>query len=468
MASNEIENFVVKFFQSVGAEVNEQGEIIEIVNIPGIVSGSLGIGERIKVSPNPERAKEGVILISKGSRLVKAIQENISSQGAMSLLKMQIPFDYKKFASEAIKLNNCEIIGVSCRNLFESFVKFSFATTYQYLNESEVLKKEIIIGKGKVIEDKLPDYQLIDGRKDETEMPEIKNEYEIAKNKAKEILKEHTNKVGAIVQNKLSKEINRIDKHYSQLIKEDEQSFERAKKIVDELNEKAKKGEDVSDRIERAKEQLVKAEERRAINLDNINKERDALINQEKKKHALSVSTKLAHTSIIYYPIFDVVLSLNNKGVKRAVSLKFNPIENKIELPTCEGCGKELSKMFLCNGAHTSCENCLRICTDCREMSCVKCLKNECAYCGRKPCAKCLKRCRSCFKYLCSNHALIDSINGGASCKECSHQCPSCGKASDKKEFAKCAKCGKGCCKACVRRVFEDRKIQTLCFKCAR
>ena len=465
--TSEVENFVVKFFQSLGAEVIEQGEIVEVNKIPVLVSGGLGIGEKVMFTSSPEKAKEGVILISKASRLVKAIQEYISSQGAMSLLKMQVPFDYKKFASDNLKMNGCEVVGVSCRNLFENIIKFNFVTAYQYLNESEVLKTEVLIGKEGVIDKKLPDYQLIDGRKDESELPEIKKEYELAKNKVREIIKEYTNKVSATVQNKLTKEINRIDKHYAQLTKEDEQGYERAKKIVGELNEKAKK-EDVSERMNRAKEQLSKAEEHKAINSQKSNGEREALINQEKRKHALSISTKLAHTSIIYYPVFDVVLSLRSNEVRRAVSLKFNPVENKTELPVCESCGKGSSSLFLCNSAHISCENCLRACIDCRQKTCVKCLKNECAYCGRKPCAKCVQRCRSCFKYLCQNHSLVDSINGGVRCKECSHQCPSCGKASDKKDFAKCAKCGKECCKACVRRVFAERNIQTLCFKCAK
>src|SRR3989338_9118559 len=69
LMTSEVENFVVKFFQSLGAEVIERGEIVEVNKIPVLVSGGLGIGEKVMFTSSPEKAKEGVILISKASRL---------------------------------------------------------------------------------------------------------------------------------------------------------------------------------------------------------------------------------------------------------------------------------------------------------------------------------------------------------------------------------------------------------------
>ncbi|MEK6932767.1 MAG: hypothetical protein AABW56_03145, partial [Nanoarchaeota archaeon] len=276
--------------------------------------------------------------------------------------------------------------------------KFTFQTTYKYLNEEEKLVNEVCVDDGSIIYPDLTKFITSNLNKKDIEITELRDYYSLAKENIKDSVNKKTASIAENLENNLSKEISRMDSYYQQQVKEID---EQINKINNNQSSRPK------DPVELERQKLQFASER------------DLFVQNEQKKHALRLNTKLITTTIIDYPVYSIEAFFKSGIVTRLIIIKFDPLKNKIELPLCDLCKNPLTEIILCNGSHLVCRNCGTRCGDCEEISCENCLKNQCAVTKRRICKQCGRVCVRCKQFKNKRFMDADSIGRSFVCKNC-------------------------------------------------
>src|SRR3989339_20594 len=295
--------------------------------------------------------------IEKGNYLLKTISNFLEEQGSTTLLKINFDIDFEKEIEKLIpkKKNNF-------------FFRFTFNTSFQYLNEKEKMTNDIYLYENKIIDGDLASYIITEGNKRDVIMPDIKEPYNIAKEKVKELIQPKITLLAKNLSEKLSKEIERINRHFIQEIQELKNNLKKsAKKTEKEINEELEK------------------------KINEFEKDKERAINIEKQKHSLNLNTKLFNTTLIYYPVLNYDCYLINEHGKRIIEVSFDPLTKELKQIFCESCEDKIETINLCSSGHIICNKCLIKCNSCNITYCNKCLNIICESCKKKICKKCAK-----------------------------------------------------------------------------
>ena len=423
----ELQKFVESFFTNLKAEWKNEGDVLVVTKINKEFEDYYGKKVPYKFVFSGE-VKGDEELIAKGSSLLKVIAAFLENRGQTSLVKINFNFD-KIDIEKFLKFKNCEIQSLTKENKFAKIVRFSFQTTFQYLNDKEQSISEISVGDEGVMDIHLEKYPLVEGKKTEIEIGDIKNHYLLAKDKLKLMLEPKIKRISDMLDRKLEKETIRIREHYKSQIKEIQLSL-------------ASKGKD---------------EEVGDIT-SKLAKEEEFFIKDEEHKHSLNITNSLLNTTIIYYPIFYITLWLKNNQTTSSIQISYETFKKQLESVKCESCKNELREISLCAGGHVSCSSCLEKCRECGKDFCKACLTRTCSYCNKKLCSKCYGKCLKCGKIYCLQHVKKPEMK----CVSCLKRC-SCGNYSDK--FEKCS-CGREFCEKCREIIFiGGRKFCKNCSK---
>jgi hypothetical protein len=283
---------------------------------------------------------------------------------------------------------------------------------------------EIYFYDNKIIDGNLSNYEIVEGNAKDVILPEIRQPYEIAKEKVKELIKPKIVLLSAELEKKLEKEIDRIDSHF------------------------AKENQEL---IKKNPEEKILSEK-----FEDFGKDKLREIQIEKQRHSLNLGTKLFNTTLIYYPVFTYDCFLANEKNKRIIEISFDMLLNKMNELFCESCKEKTNDIYFCSSGHISCKNCFSKCGSCDDKYCKKCRGTICTECGKTICKKCSVRCFRCAKTICKSHTTKDKISERFYCKKCLKMCERCGRPKEPTSFKISKRTGAEICEECFRREMQE------------
>lgn len=397
---NQLKSFSLQFFKELGASVSDSGEYVEVSEVPPKFQKFYGKNDPYKLVFDKALSTPGTELITPESYLLKMMRAYLDNSGDAVLLSLNYKLHVDSFIKDNLKLQNCSFVKAITNTVHNFLFKFTFQTTYKYLNEEEKLISEVYVDEGLVVNPNLSKFTTTDLNKKDIEITELRDYYSIAKDNIKDSVNDRTSKIAATLESSISNEISRINTYYEQQVKEID---EQIAKINANSNPNSRFKDPIE--LENLKIQLVN--------------EKKLFIQNEQKKHALRLNTKLITTTIIDYPIYSLEVFFKSGNVTRLAIVKFDPLKNKIELPLCDLCKDSLSEIILCNGSHMVCRKCGARCQDCNEISCELCLRNVCAVSKRKICKQCGRTCVRCKAFKNKRYMTSDASGRSFVCKEC-------------------------------------------------
>jgi hypothetical protein len=460
-----IKAFVVKFFTSLKSTVIDEGDKINVKNISGEFEKFYGKKGPYKYSFNGSEAG-GYEAINKGSFLLKCINDFLEGFGQTTILKINFDSDIKKEIIERFKLINCEVNRIDKRMKNDYIIRFTFSTTFQYLNEKEQFMSTVHVKEGKIIDINLDNYKTTEGKKKEGNVETLNEDYKLAKEKVKEILKPKLESVSKELTVRLNTEIERIKEHYKnqigEIVKEIENNKRRLSNLEKEKDEALIKGKEFDeevylkrkDKIMKDLEKLEKSEEKR-----NAEKEEEMLIKGEVQKHSLNMKTKLMNTTIIYYEQIGADVIIKNNKSARIVQFGYDPMKNEMTNVKCDGCGLDIKEIILCDSGHLTCKLCGTHCENCKGIYLDSNLKKSCYSSKKKICDKCAIRCYKCGNFFTSKYIKKDS-SGRDVCFGCLEICEICGNRVEPEGII--LRQGRKICNLCVQRDVKEKTLKDI------
>ena len=459
--NQDIKNLVFDFFSNLKCNPVWNDEVLFIEKISKDFENFYG--KKAPYSFVFEKAGKGdEELIVKGSPLLKAMAGYLESRGQTTLLKINYNVEAENI-NKFVQFKNCKITSLSKEPEYHFIYRFTFQTNFQYLNDKEQIISSVYLNDGKVVKFDVEKYPIIEGKKNEIVIGDIKESYNTAKEHLKIVLDEKIKSIGEYLDKKLDKEVTRIKEHYKNQFEELDQMLVKGNAQLLEL-EKHGKSEEIDKKIEKIKENLLKA--RNAELREKLRKEEEFFITDETHKHGLNISNSLINTTIIYYPIFNIGLWVKNESAQRRIDLVYNPFLLQVQSVSCDVCKKELAEIFLCTGGHVACSDCLGRCGMCGNDYCGSCLARSCAYCNKKLCMKCSSKCLKCGNFFCQNHIKGDSATRTLACVNCMKKCGVCGGYAE--SLGKCPNCGREMCKTCLKEDVSMVEGKSLCPACSK
>lgn len=451
----EIKQILFGFFKSLKCDISENANFISIKKIPEKVQKVFGIKESIEIN----FLNNGYgIFIDSNSDLYKRIRDYLKTNPSKTLLK--IDFEFPSNIKEKIPLRNCSVAKIEKKHENNYFSRFTFLTTFRYLSNIEQVLNEIYVHEGKIVKGDLKDYDVKEGKVEEASTEHLAKDYDSAKESLHEHLDKKIEEISLILDGELNKETVRIEEHYSNVLGEfnlnKSRLVERIKnaEVAGELFTHAGVSSESHAGRQDAEQKLKKLNELFKTNFSEqefqkILNEKKTIIDNEKSKFSLDVENKLINTTIIYYPVFKIFLSLDEAGFKKTLEVVYNPLTKEITNFSCDACKTLLDQINVCHGGHICCRSCLHVCSECGKRFCRLCMAGVCNSCGKLICNNCVRTCDDCKKLFCKNCMRTSSLTGKEKCSSCSVYCPICSKIVEKSALTRDSS-GRMVCKSCV------------------
>lgn len=432
----DVKQILMSFFQSIKSDISENKDSVIVKNISEKAQKIFGLSNSMEI--NFSNNGKGVFIDS-NSDLYKKIKNYLRTNPSKTLLK--IDFEFPSNIREKIPLRNCSIDKIEKKHENNYFSKFTILTTFRYLNKTEQVLNDLFVFEGKIIGGNLNDYNVQEGSVEEASTEHLTNDYNVAKDKLKDVLQMKVNEISSFLNVDLDKECKRIEEHYGKLIHEAELNKSRLMERMMEY----KNNEDL-ERVKKIEETLKGLEEKGE--LQRIINEKDSVIKNEKMKYSLDVENKLVNTTVIYYPIFKIYLLLNEAGFVKKIEVIYDPLKDEVNKFTCDACKTTLDQINICHGGHICCSFCLHTCSECCKRFCRLCFAGVCESCGKLVCKNCAKTCSDCGKMFCKSCMRTSDLTGAEKCLNCISYCPVCSKSVEKKRMVR-GKSGSMVCRNC-------------------
>ncbi len=396
MANNDLRNFTIKFFKELGASVQESGDVLLVTQVPIKFQKFYGKNEPYTIGFDGSKSSLSVEIVTSESYLLKTMRGYLDNTGESVLQKLSYSLQADSLVKSKLVLRNCSISKINHSMVSKPIIKFTFQTSYKYLNDEDRLVNDIYTDNNKIIFPDIYKFKIESLKNKEFDTPDLRANYELAKNKIKDLISSKTNSIANQLEDTLSKEVQRIKDYNSQQLKE----------IENQINKVLAKNPNLDiSAYESQKKQFIS--------------ERDLQIANEEKKYALRINTKLLTTSVILIPTYNFEVFFKNQNIVRLVLMSYDPFYDKFVFPNCDLCKKMLSEIILCNGNHLVCRECGAECSDCGEISCNQCLKQECAVTKRKICRQCGATCSKCRLFKNKRFMIKDSLGRYVVCRDC-------------------------------------------------
>lgn len=460
-------NFTQGFFKSLGCKVIENGGVLSVSEVPKKFEAFVGKKGPYKFVFSSEDSGKGELL-TKGSFFVNAMANYVKTKRKTSLIKLDFDMNLNDEIDSRFTFLNCRLKDVGIRERFEYLVRFTFSTTFQYLNEKKNETIPIFIRAGEPIEFKIENYKQLDGKKEEVSFDNLNMEYDVAKIAVKDIITEKTKKVGEMLSKKLEKEIQRVEKHFEQQLKEIDKEKENLEKQIEKLRERLEKVGDeeraeINKKILKINGQISELE--RSDKKEKVEKEKKFFIEDEKHKHSLNISNDLINTTIIYYPIYYLSMKLEKEGVSGQAEVEFDPMQKYISPVKSKGSGEGIYKIHLCDGGE--------VCKPDETVECIESGKNFCKSLMNITCNHCGKPVHKNYavktrdgKYYARRFVKTDCMTGIPEYIGNMKLCPSAGEYTSKENFKECPNCGTQVCPKGIKRSFIDGSLKVFCNVC--
>jgi len=336
----QIKKFSEEFFRNLKCDVVWVGDVLEVKQVPRSFEDLSG-----RVAPyrlSFVSGEDNSIFIGKGSEMLVAMMKFLEGAGKTTLLEIDFDVNPGAEVRKRISFKNCEIgeLEKSYRNNF--FSRFSFVTSFSYLNECERVVSEVYVHDGKVVEGDLDGYTVVEGARLTVDGDSVKKDYGIARKRSVELTSGKQEEIGEILKERVDAEVMRIRGHYNRQLGEVggdlNGRLERMKRLELELRSAdVEKREGLRERLKRMKVGLVRAGEDGIR--ERILKEMEATIQDVRQKFSLNVSRKLVNTTVIYYPVYSFQLCVRGGDVRSCIEVSYDPLTKSFGGLNCEGCG---------------------------------------------------------------------------------------------------------------------------------
>lgn len=450
---NQLLIFVEKFFDNLNATCKFENEILIVENVSHSFQKFYGKNEPYKFTTNKKKISENVEYLEKSSYIIKTISAFLENSGQNTLLKIDFEMDPESEIRKILKLGNSRLIKLKSKKKYDLFFRFTFHTSFQYLNERGKVINEIYVHDNKVINGDLNDYPVIEGKKTEIRIPDMKEPYFIAKEELQNRLKKEKQEFTSELNSKLNTAIERINSHFENEEKELVANIEKAKIKMEELR---KEGD--LNKIDKQEKIIKNINEK--LNLEEREKDKERSILIEKHRHGLNINNKLFNTTLIYHPIFSYDALIKNSNTEKIIEINFNPLIQNLEPIKCDSCGSGNNEIYICNNEHVACKKCITHCESCGKEFCKKCISIKCDLCSANICKECATRCFGCGKTICKTHSHTEKVTGRIYCNRCLTHCERCGGYKVGSSFKKSKKTGASICEDCFRREMQDSALK--------
>jgi hypothetical protein len=447
--------FVWKFFKNLGATLSMRNEILTASNIPEKFEKFFGKKSPYKFTVDESLATDEVEFLEKGSYTLKAISSYLEGSGETTLLKIDFKCDPESEVKKRIDLKNSTIVKLSQKKRNNIFFRYTFHTSFQYLNEREKLINEVYIHDNKRINGDLNDYPVSEGSKSEIEIPDMKESYFVAKEDLKVQLDNKTREVANKLNTALELEIRRVEAHFETEERELKYLLEKAKERFEET---VREGDQV--KISRQAKVIDSIKEKLNPEERLNDKERSILI--EKTKHGLNVNNKLFNTTLIYHPIYTYDFYVKNEHMKTNFEVAYDPLTKSLQKIPCSICHEDVREIYFCSNGHLACRKCMVACKSCGKEHCKKCLKIHCELCDALICDSCKVRCIGCGKLMCKSHTTQDKLSRRHYCNTCLTKCERCASLKIGSDFRRSRKTGVKVCEDCYRKEIQEKIVRNL------
>jgi hypothetical protein len=146
----QLKEFSIKFFKELGANVLDSGDSLEITGVPQKFQKFYGKNEPYKLVFDKNLSTQGTELITSESYLLKMMRSYLDNSGEAVLLSLNYKLHMDSFIKENLNLINCSLVKANNNALHNFLFKFTFQTTYKYLNEEEKLVNEVYVAGSKI------------------------------------------------------------------------------------------------------------------------------------------------------------------------------------------------------------------------------------------------------------------------------------------------------------------------------
>ena len=396
MTNMDLRGFTIKFFRELGASVQESGDALLVTQVPLKFQKFYGKNEPYTIGFDGSKSSLSVEIVTSESYLLKTMRGYLDNTGESVLQKLVYPLQSDSLIKSKLVLRNCSISKINSVMVSRPIIKFTFQTSYKYLNDEERVVNDVYTDNNNIIFQDINKFKIESLKNKDFDIPDLRTNYELAKNKIKDLISSKTNLIAKQLEDTLFKEVQRINAHHAQQVKELDLQISKA------LSKNV--SADVSV-YESQKKQFVS--------------ERDLQISNEDKKYALRINTKLLTTSVILIPSYNFEVFFKNDNIVRLVLMSYDVLYDKFNFPNCDLCKKSLNEIILCNGNHLVCRDCGASCEDCGNISCNQCLKQECAVTHRKICKQCGANCSKCKLFKNKRFMVKDSLGRYVACRNC-------------------------------------------------
>jgi len=307
---NSSKEFILEFFKH--SKIKDKKGILTISDAPLDFEKFVGKKSPYKIVFDIDlhnKVKDSE-LIMQGSYFLIAIRDYLRDKGQTSLLKINIKNDLKTLSKNP-KLKKYKIMEITESKGF--LYKFSFLSDYQYLNDKKHSVNTLIIKDKKFLDIDLAKFKLQKGNKDKfVDLDSLEN-YQAAKKILDKKVNKEIKPIKLNLKEKLKKELFRVKDYYFKQIKEKDEEVDTCAQKISLLQSKLRHTFYERD-IDTLKRMIRESKER----LDMLKKRdyRERLkteeifhINDEVKKHILSIKNILINITIIYYPVYNLKVS---------------------------------------------------------------------------------------------------------------------------------------------------------------
>jgi hypothetical protein len=448
MVEGQFREFVLDFFCKLGCDVKEEDGVYVVSKVPRTFSDIVGYDGDYKVCFDKKR--EGVEFVVSSSRIGVAIKEFLDSSGKTTILKIDFDCDPLVEIKKGLKLKNCEVDNVSKKHRNSFFSRFSFMTTFRYLNEREQVLNEVYVHDGEVVDGDLSGYNVVEGEKKQVGSDFLKKDLDVAREHLKGLVSEKIKELSGVVGERLEEEVSRVNEYYDRQLGELSndlgRQIDRIRSLELEMRlSEGEKKEELKDKVERLRRGLLKMTDDDVK--EKIDREQEFTLKDTEQKFSLDIASKILNVTVIYYPVFLFHLNLKNRDSMKFVELAYDPLTHEFLDLRCSSCGEEIDEILLCSGGHIVCDDCLGRCSECGLAFCKKCVSRSCSSCGKGLCKNCLKVCRGCSKPVCSTHMRQDCVSGDDRCILCMRACSRCHGVAQEGNFGRAIDGSKICLK---------------------
>lgn len=221
------------------------------------------------------------------------------------------------------------------------------------------------------------------------EMQSIDSAYQAATLALEERIQPMLHELNGKIRSRLNSEKKRISEYYDKV--DDELNLKRDRLMLSEYKDGIKSIDD-------------------KLRLSEI--ERQRRLNEIEEKNTLKVSVLLFNVTMISQTKIRNRYDLKHGKAEHEIHIVWNPLLNDIDIPVCNVCNSETTRIELCSNSHIGCPECVSVCSICDACLCSDCGMAKCAACGEPVCGKCKIVCENCGDVLCKSH--IESCT----CKE--------------------------------------------------